>query len=121
MKRFLLLFALLGAFFAAASCSPKADTVVEARADLYFADGTLQSAGPVSYDGFRSRYFSDSDLESIFKRLTGRMDLSGFTSGLLHLTVRDAVTGAPLREESYGVVYGSHTGHFDFADIDLLY
>ena len=121
MKRFLLLIALLGTFIAATSCSPKSDVVVEASADLYFADGTLQSAGPVRYDSFRRRAFSDNDLESVFKRLTSRMDLSGFISGLLHLTVFDAATGAPVREESYGVVYGSHTGHFDFADNNLLY
>lgn len=121
MKRFLLLVALLGAFFAAASCSPKADISVEARAELFFADGTLHPAGPARYGSFRSRNLSDYDLERILEGLTSRSDLAGFTTGLLHLTLFDAATGAPLGERSYGVVYNSHTRHFDFADIDIPY
>lgn len=121
MKRILHLVALLGAFFAAASCSPKSDITVEARAELFFADGSQLPAGPVRYGSFRNRTFSDYDLERIFEGLVSRGDLSGFSTGLLHLTVFDAVTGAPLEEKSYGVVYNAHSGEFDFADIDIPY
>lgn len=89
---------------------------VEASADLFYDNGDYVCSGPILYEGFRQEYLTDNDLEDIFVNLTknARPD---FTSAFLYLSVNDAVSGKLLRNESYGVVYNTHTGHYDFASI----
>ena len=44
-----------------------------------------------------------------------------FTTAVLHLEVYDEISGKRLRDENYGVVYNSISGHYDFADMDIIY
>jgi len=59
-------------------------------------------------------------LEDIFIDLTKHAS-PDFMTAVLHLEVYDEIGGKYLREETYGVVYNSHTGHYDFADMDIIY
>ena len=59
-------------------------------------------------------------MKRIFVDLTKHVSLD-FTSAVLHLEIYDQVSGKRLRDEDYGVVYNGHTGHFDFADMNIIY
>lgn len=120
MKRLITLLALACALMAASACHYDISLSVDASADLLYDDGTSLHINPVTYTGFHRYSLSNEDLEWIFTELT-RKALPDFKTAVLHLDVFNEITGAPLREENYGVVYNGFTGHFDFADLDVIY
>ena len=119
MKRVLALLSLVCALALASACHYDTNLSVEATADLVIDSAPIR-IGPVLYEGFHSKYLSDNDLEEIFIDLTKDVK-STFTTAVLHLDIYDEIGGKHLREENYGVVYNSHTGHYDFADMDVVY
>ena len=89
---------------------------VEASAELIYDNGDCIRIDPIYYEGFHHKFLTDEELEMIFIDLTKNPSLN-FTSAILYLSVYDAVNGGLLRNESYGVVYNTHTGHYDFASL----
>ena len=118
MKRFLALLSLVCALFVTSACHFDVNLTVEADATLTYANGDLIRIDPVLYEGFHHKYLSDYDLEDIFIDLTRNVSDS-FTTAVLHLAVYDEINGKHLRDETYGVVYNAHTGHYDFAELIL--
>jgi len=120
MKRVLALLALVCAFLAFSACSYDIELAVDASADLNYANGDLIHIETVTFEGFHRRSLSDNDLEEIFIDLT--QNVSGdFTTAILYLSLFDDISGEHLRDETYGVVYNSRTGRYDFADMDDVY
>ena len=89
---------------------------VEASAELIYDNGDCIRIDPIYYEGFHHKYLTDDDLEEIFVNLAKNAS-PDFTSAVLYLAVYDAISGRLFRNETYGVVYNTHTGHFDFASL----
>ena len=120
MKRVLALLSLVCVLFLASACHYDVNLSVEASAELTYDNGDLIRIDPVLFEGFHQRHLSDYDLEDIFIDLTKHVD-DTFTSAVMHLAIYDEIGGKFLREEHYGVVYNSRSGHYDFADMDTYY
>ena len=120
MKRILVLLSLVAALFVLGACHYDINLSVEAWAELTYDNGDHINITPVNYEGFHRRTFSDSDLERIFTDLTQHAS-PDFRTAILHMNVFDEISGDFLRTEDYGVVYNSHTGHYDFADLNYDY
>ena len=120
MKRVLALLSLACALFLAGACHYDVNLSVEADAELTYANGDLIRIDPVLYEGFHHKRLTDNDLEDIFIDLTQHVS-PDFTTAILHLELYDEISGKPLRDETYGVVYNTRTGHYDFADMDINY
>ena len=120
MKRVLALLSLVCALFVAGACHYDVSLTVEADAQLTYANGDVLRVDPVIYEGFHHKRLTDYDLEDIFVDLTKHAS-ADFTTAILHLSLYDAISNKYLRDETYGVVYNSVTGHFDFADMDIMY
>ena len=122
MRRILLLAAFLCALCFASSCYYEANLSVDATAELLYPSGTKYSIGPVRYDGYRHNSLSDDELEYMFLDLTESFidknsENQYFSSAMLYLEIYDAVSGEHLRDEVYGVVYSSQSGHYEFAEM----
>ena len=113
MKRILLFLALAVAFVAVASCEKTAIISVDAEATLIYPTGFYTQVSPQRFN-FSRRTLSDYDLEYMFENLIKDAN-QNFGSAILKLEVYDAVSGEHLSSESYGVVYNSHDGRYDFA------
>jgi hypothetical protein len=120
MKRILALLSLVCALFLASACHYDVNLSVRADAELTYANGDILRIDPVLYEGFHHKHLTDNDLEEIFIDLT-RHASPDFTTAVLHLEIYDEISGKPLRDETYGVVYNSRTGNYDFADMDIIY
>ena len=120
MKRVLALLSLVCALFVVSACHYDVNISVKADAELAYANGDILRIEPVLYEGFHTKRLSENDLEDIFIDLTQHAS-PDFTTAVLHLEVYDEIGGKYLREETYGVVYNSRTGHYDFADMDVIY
>ena len=120
MKRVLALLSLACVLVLAGACHYETNISAEASAELTYANGDLIRIAPVTYGGFHHSRFTDNDLEDIFVDLTRHASLD-FTTAILHLEVYDEISGKRLRDENYGVVFNSITGHYDFADMDIIY
>ena len=120
MKRVLALLSLVCALFLASACHYDVNLSVEASAELTYDNGDLIRIDPVFFEGFHQRHLSDYDLEDIFFGLTRNVN-PDFRTAILHLALYDEIGGKFLREENYGVVYNSRSGHYDFADMGVLY
>ena len=121
MKRVIALLSLLGALLLVIACHFNVNLSADAWAEITFTNGDTLRTDVVTYEGFHRNVFSDDDLEHIFLDLTQHVKMDGFGTAVLHLAVSDEIKGAQLRDETYGVVYNSHTGHFDFADLEINY
>lgn len=120
MKRVLALLALVCALVLAGSCTSDVNLSVKASAELSYAGGAVVTVSPLLYEGFHHKHLTDNDLEDIFLDLT-KLVSRDFQTAILHLEIYDEISGKPLRDETYGVVYNSITGHYDFADMDIVY
>ena len=120
MKRVLALLSLVCALFVASACHYDTNISVDASAELTYANGDFIRIDPVLYEGFHHQRLTDNDLEDIFVDLTQHVS-PDFTTAILHLEIYDAIGGKRLRDENYGVIYNAHTGHYDFADMDIVY
>ena len=120
MKRVLTLLSLSCVLLLAGACHFDVSLSVDAEAELTYANGDIIRIDPVTFEGFHSKYLTDYDLEDIFIDLTQHVS-HDFTTAILHLEIYDEISGKFLREENYGVVYNSHTRHYDFADMDIIY
>ena len=121
MKRILALLSLVCALFVVNACHFDVNLSVDADATLSYGDSDVFTIlGPAHYEGFHHKHLTDYDLEDIFIDLTKNIP-DNFTSAVLHLAIYDEISGKFLREENYGVVYNTHTGHYDFADLDIDY
>ena len=89
---------------------------VEASAELIYDNGDCIRIDPIYYEGFHHKYLTDDDLEEIFVNLAKNAS-PDFTSAVLYLAVYDAISGRLFRNETYGVVYNTNTGHYDFASL----
>lgn len=87
---------------------------VTASAELFYPNGDLIRVSPVIYDGFHMINLSDTDLEDIFLDLIQYV-VRDFQTATMYLEIYDDYSGKLLRDEQYGVVYNSQTGHYDFA------
>ena len=87
---------------------------VTASAELLYPNGYLVKTPSVFFDGFHQEYLSGDDLEFIFVDITKHVMLD-FKTAILYLEIYDDISGKLLRDEQYGVVYNSQTGHYDFA------
>ena len=116
MKRVFALLSLVCALFVASACHFDVNLSVRADATLTYANGDLIRIDPVLYEGFHHKSLTDNDLEDIFIDLTRNVSDS-FTTAVLHLAVYDEISGKHLRDETYGVVYNTHSGHYDFAEL----
>jgi len=121
MKRLSLLLALVCGLFAVSACNYDIDLSVDAWTELSFENGDTERFGPSTYGGFHESALSDNDLEWIFLDLTQEADLDGFKTAFLNMLVYDEITGDFLREETYGVVYDAHSGHYVFTDMNISY
>lgn len=86
---------------------------VKAYAVLSYANGDVVQIDPVFFKGFHRDILTDYDLEDIFIDLT-RYVSDNFKTAVIHLSIYDEISGKHLRDESYAVVYNTHTGHYDF-------
>ena len=120
MKRVLALLSLVCGLVLATACHYDVNLSVKADAELNYANGDVLRIDPVLYEGFHHQHLTDNDLEEIFIDLTQHASRD-FTTAVLHLELYDEIGGKYLREENYGVVYNSQTGHYDFADLDATY
>ena len=120
MKRVLALLSLVCALALASACHYETSISADASAELAYANGKVLRIDPVTYGGFHHNRFTDNDLEDIFVDLTRNAN-PDFVAAVLHLEVYDEISGKRLRDENYGVVYNSVTGHYDFADMDIVY
>ena len=120
MKRVLTFLAVLLALVAVSACNYDVNLSVDASAELTYSNGDLVRVAPVTFEGYHRKSFSDSDLEQIFINLTRNVN-PDFVTAILYLQVFDEISGAHLRDETYGVVYNVHTGRYDFADMDVVY
>ena len=120
MKRVLALLSLVCALFVASACHYDVNLSVQADAELTYANGDVLRIDPVLYEGFHHKRLTDNDLEEIFIDLTQHAS-PDFTTAVLHLELYDEIGGKYLHDETYGVVYNSHTGHYDFANLDITY
>lgn len=120
MKRVLLLLSLVCALVLAGACHYDVNLSVEADAEIAYANGDLIRIDPVLYEGFHHKHLTDNDLEEIFVDLTKHVS-PDFSTAVLHLSLYDEIGGKFIGEETYGVVYNAHTGHYDFADMDIVY
>ena len=118
MKRVLTLLSLVCTLFVASACHFDVNLSVDADATLIYPDSAMIPVGPAHYEGFHRKHLTDYDLEDIFIDLTRNVSDS-FTTAVLHLAVYDEISGKHLRDETYGVVYNAHTGHYDFAELVL--
>ena len=116
MKRILVILSLIVALFAASSCTYETDLSVTASAELYYDNGDLIRIDPVTYGGYHVTYLSDADLEDIFLDLTQHVK-HDFRNATLYLEIYDDISGRFLRNETYGVIYNSRTGYYDFAEM----
>lgn len=127
MKRFLVFLTLIAAaLLLANACSSEINLSVTAYAELddfNIYDSlkpTPVRVGPVKIGKvFHNEPFSDSDLRYIFSELMKGVS-SNFTTAILRLEVRDAISDKKLRDETYGVIINS-SGGFDFANMDVVY
>ena len=120
MKRVLALLSLVCALVLAGACNSDVNLSVQADAELTYANGDVIRIDPVLYEGFHHNHLTDYDLEDIFIDLTQHVS-PDFSTAVLHLSLYDEISGAFLREETYGVVWNSHTEHYDFADMNVIY
>ncbi len=120
MKRVLILLSLVCALLAVSACHHDVNLSVQADAELSYANGNVIRIDPVLFEGFHHKRLSDYDLEDIFIDLTRHVS-PDFMTAVLHLSIYDEIGGKFLREETYGVVYNTHSGHYDFADMDIIY
>jgi hypothetical protein len=120
MKRILALLSLVCALAFASACHYDVNLSVKADAELTYANGDVIRIAPVLFEGFHHNRLTDNDLEKIFIDLTQHAS-SDFTTAVLHLEIFDEIGGKPLRDETYGVVYNSRSGHYDFADMSVNY
>lgn len=120
MKRVLALLSLVCALLLASACHYDVNLSVEASTELTYYQGAPVRIGPQTYSGFHRKSLSNDDLEWVFTELTKHADRE-FQTAMLYLSVFDEISGKHLREETYGVVYNTHTGHYDFADMDIVY
>ena len=120
MKRVLALLSLVCALILAGACHFDVNLSVQADAELTYANGDVIRIDPVLYEGFHHNHLTDYDLEDIFIDLTQHVS-PDFSTAVLHLSLYDEISGAFLREETYGVVWNSHTEHYDFADMNVIY
>ena len=116
MKRVLVLLSLVAALFVVGACTYDTDLSVTASADLYYDNGDMINVAPVTFEGFHSRYLTDYDLEDIFLDLTQHVS-KDFRTARMYLEIYDAYSGKFLRNETYGVIYNSRTGYYDFAEM----
>lgn len=116
MKRVLALLSLVCALLVAGSCHYDVNLSIQADVQLLYFSGPPVRIGPVLYEGFHRNSLTDKDLEDIFLDLTQKVKPE-FNSAILHLEIFDEIGGKPLRDETYGVVYDNHTGHYSFAEI----
>ena len=119
MKRVLALLSLVCALFVVSACHFDVNLSVDADATLIYPDTDVINLGPVHYEGFHQKHLSAYDLEDIFIDLTKHVSDS-FSTAVLHLSVYDEISGKFLREETYAVVYDTHTGHYEFTEYDLF-
>ena len=130
MKRLLVIFSLIAALFVANSCSHETNLSVTAFVELdgffsfssyYELKDSPVRIGPVKIGSvFHNNHFSDSDLTYIFTEVMKGNTTGNYTTAILHLEVRDAVSDKRLREETYGVVVNG-SGGYDFANMDIAY
>jgi hypothetical protein len=120
MKRVLALLSLVCALAFASACHYDVNVSVQADAELTYANGDVIRISPVLFEGFHRNRLTDNDLEDIFIDLTQHVS-PDFIVAVLHLELFDEIGGKPLRDETYGVVYDSRTGHYDFADMTIKY
>ena len=118
MKRVLALLSLVCALFAVSACHFDVNLSVDADGTLFYPDSNVLNVGPSHYEGFHHKHLTDYDLEDIFIDLTRNVSDS-FTTAVLHLAVYDEISGKHLRDETYGVIYNAHSGHYDFAELDV--
>lgn len=121
MKRVIAILSLLGTLLLVSACHFDVNLSADAWAEVSFTNGDMLRTEVVTYEGFHRNVFSDDDLEHIFIDLTQHIKMEQFGTGVLHLAVFDEIKGVQLRDETYGVVYNSHTGHYDFADMEYDY
>ena len=120
MKRVLALLSLVCALFVTSACHFDVNLSVDADATLFYPDASVIPVGPAHFENFHRKSLTEYDLEDIFIDLTKHASLD-FMTAVLHLEIYDVFSGKHLRDETYGVVYNAHTGHYDFADMDIIY
>jgi len=120
MKRVLTFLAILLALVAVSACNYDVNLSVDASAELTYSNGDLVRVAPVTFESIHRKNLSDSDLENIFIELTRNVN-PDFSTAILYLEIFDEISGKHLRDETYGVVYNVHTGHYDFADMNVIY
>ena len=86
---------------------------IKASAELFYTNGDIVRIDPIKYEGLRHEKLLDNDLEYVFLDLTKHIS-SDFSSATLSVSIYDDGSGKHLRDEKYGVVYNSRTGHYDF-------
>ena len=116
MKRVLALLSVVCALCLVSACHYDVNLSVQADAELLYDGKPSVRVGPTLYEGFHHKSLTENDLEEIFIDLTRGID-DEFKTAFLHLEIYDEISGKPLRDETYGVVYDNRNGHYDFAEI----
>ena len=120
MKRLLALLSLLCVLAFASACHYDVNLSVQARAELSSANGDIIRIDPVLFEGFHHNKLTDTDLETIFVSLIKHAS-PDFSTAVMRLEIYDEISGKPLRDEVYGVLFNSRSGHYDFADMSISY
>ena len=120
MKRLFVLLSLLSALAFASACHYDVNLSVQARAELSYANGDIIRIDPVLFEGFHHNKLTDNDVDSIFTSLIQHAS-PDFSTAVMRLEIYDEISGKPLRDEVYGVLYNSRSGHYDFADMSISY
>ena len=121
MKRVLALLSLVCALALASACHSDVNLSVDASADLMIIGADILHIPTTNYTGFHRISLSDEDLEWIFTDLIKQTDNHNFQTAKLYLSIFDEISNKHLRDEVYSVVYNSLNGHYDFADMDIVY
>ena len=116
MKRVLALLSVVCALVLASACHYDVNLSVKADAELLYDGRPTVRVGPALYEGIHHKSLTDNDLEDIFIDLTQGI-ADEFKAAFLHLEIYDEISGKPLRDETYGVVFDNRTGHYNFAEV----
>ena len=117
MKRVLALLSLVCVLFLASACHYDVSLSVEATADLLYYSDPVRITSQETYC-VHQKTLSDTDLEWIFLSLLKANHVNDdFRAAYLYLSIYDEIGGKFLREETYGVVYDSFSGHYEFTEM----
>ena len=116
MRRFLICLAACLLLPFTTGCDVDVNVSVEAQALLSYYNGDTVLTEVVPYGPYTHRNLSDRELRILFTDLIRGYN-PDFQMANLCLHFTDNITHQDMGEDWYGVLYSSHTGEYEFADL----